>query len=84
MHHIWQPIPGEFDDYISHPKGNDYRSLHTSVIGPHDKAVEIQIHTREMHDHAEYRIAAHWRYKEVGPSNADYEAKIAWMRQLLE
>jgi GTP pyrophosphokinase len=84
VHHIWQPIPGEFDDYISHPKGNDYRSLHTAVIGPDDKAVEVQIRTFDMHEHAEHGVAAHWRYKEGGKSNAQYEAKIAWIRQLLD
>lgn len=84
VHHIWQPIPGEFDDYIAHPKGNNYRSLHTAVIGPHDKAVEIQIRTVAMHEHAEYGVAAHWRYKEGGAGNTLYEEKIAWMRQLLD
>lgn len=84
VHHIWQPIPGEFDDYIAHPKGNDYRSLHTAVIGPQDKAVEIQIRTFDMHEHAEYGVAAHWQYKEGGNRNTQYEAKIAWMRQLLD
>lgn len=84
VHHIWQPIPGEFDDYIAHPKGNDYRSLHTAVIGPQDKAVEIQIRTFDMHEHAEYGVAAHWQYKEGGSHTTQYEAKIAWMRQLLD
>lgn len=84
VHHIWQPIPGEFDDYISHPKGNFYRSLHTVVVGPQDKALEVQIRTFEMHEHAEYGVAAHWRYKEGGASDAKYEEKIAWLRQLLD
>lgn len=83
IHHIWQPIPGEFDDYISYPKGNHYRSLHTAVIGPNNKTLEIQIRTFDMHEDAEYGIAAHWRYKEGGDSDKDYEAKIAWIRQLL-
>ncbi len=84
VHHIWQPIPGEFDDYISHPKGNFYRSLHTVVVGPNDKALEVQIRTFEMHEHAEYGVAAHWRYKEGGAGDARYEEKIAWLRQLLD
>ena len=85
VHSRYQPIPKEFDDYIANPKGNNYRSLHTAVIGPEEKSVEIQIRTQEMHDHAELGVAAHWRYKEgsVG-SNSDFERKINWMRQLLE
>lgn len=84
VHNLWQPIPGEFDDYIAHPKGNFYRSLHTAVIGENDKAVEVQIRTVEMHEHAEYGVAAHWRYKEGGQGDARYEEKIAWLRQLLD
>ncbi|MDF0605110.1 bifunctional (p)ppGpp synthetase/guanosine-3',5'-bis(diphosphate) 3'-pyrophosphohydrolase [Neisseriaceae bacterium TC5R-5] len=84
IHGMWQPIPGEFDDYISHPKGNNYRSLHTAVIGPEDKALEVQIRTFEMHEHAEFGVAAHWRYKEGGKGDAIYEEKIAWLRQLLD
>jgi GTP pyrophosphokinase len=84
VHSIWQPIPGEFDDYISHPKSNDYRSLHTAVIGPEDKGVEVQIRTFEMHEHAEFGVAAHWRYKEGGKGDAAYEEKISWLRQLLD
>ncbi|SFZ79490.1 RelA/SpoT family protein [Chitinimonas taiwanensis] len=84
VHNLWQPIPGEFDDYISHPKGNFYRSLHTVVMGPNDKALEVQIRTFEMHEHAEYGVAAHWRYKEGGSGDARYEEKIAWLRQLLD
>ena len=84
VHSRFQPIPKEFDDYIANPKGNNYRSLHTAVIGPEEKSVEIQIRTQEMHDHAELGVAAHWRYKEGGGSNADFERKINWMRQLLE
>ncbi len=84
VHSRFQPIPKEFDDYIANPKGNNYRSLHTAVIGMEEKSVEIQIRTQEMHDHAELGVAAHWRYKEGGDSNADFERKINWMRQLLE
>lgn len=84
VHHLWQPISGEFDDYISHPKGNFYRSLHTAVIGPQDKALEVQIRTFDMHEHAEYGVAAHWRYKEGGQGDSKYEEKIAWLRQLLD
>lgn len=84
IHSIWQPIPGEFDDYISHPKANNYRSLHTAVIGPEDKALEVQIRTFEMHEHAEFGVAAHWRYKEGGKGDAAYEEKISWLRQLLD
>ncbi|HCA26444.1 MAG TPA: GTP pyrophosphokinase, partial [Betaproteobacteria bacterium] len=84
VHSIWQPIPGEFDDYIAHPKGNFYRSLHTAVIGPEDKALEVQIRTDEMHQHAEMGVAAHWRYKEGGKQDARFGKKIAWLRQILE
>ncbi|NDV11606.1 RelA/SpoT family protein [Crenobacter caeni] len=84
IHNMWQPIPGEFDDYISHPKANNYRSLHTAVIGPEDKAVEVQIRTFEMHEHAEFGVAAHWRYKEGGKGDSAYEEKISWLRQLLD
>ncbi|WP_028454436.1 RelA/SpoT family protein [Chitinilyticum litopenaei] len=84
VHNLWQPIPGEFDDYIAQPKGNNYRSLHTAVIGPEEKAVEIQIRTFDMHEHAEYGVAAHWRYKEGGRGDSGYEEKIAWLRQLLD
>lgn len=83
VHALWQPIPGEFDDYISHPKPNDYRSLHTAVIGPEGKALEVQIRTREMHHHAEFGVAAHWRYKEGARREAGFDEKIAWLRKLL-
>jgi (p)ppGpp synthetase, RelA/SpoT family len=84
VHNLWIPIPKEFDDYIARPKGNDYRSLHTAVIGPEDKVVEVQIRTHEMHRHSEMGVAAHWRYKEGAKRDARYEEKIAWLRQILE
>jgi GTP diphosphokinase / guanosine-3',5'-bis(diphosphate) 3'-diphosphatase len=85
VHSLWTPIPGEFDDYIAKPKENLYRSLHTAVIGPGGKPVEVQIRTREMHQLAEYGIAAHWRYKEPGGRrDPNLEDKINWMRQLME
>jgi GTP pyrophosphokinase len=84
VHTLWQPIPGEFDDYITTPKGNNYQSLHTAVANREGKAVEIQIRTHEMHQHAELGVAAHWRYKEGGPTDPAFDAKIAIMRQLLD
>jgi GTP pyrophosphokinase len=84
VHTLWQPIPGEFDDYITTPKGNSYQSLHTAVANRDGKAVEIQIRTHEMHEHAELGVAAHWRYKEGGPTDPAFDNKIAIMRQLLD
>ncbi|ABM62504.1 RelA/SpoT family protein [Halorhodospira halophila] len=84
VHGLWTPIPREFDDYIATPKENNYRSLHTAVAGPEGKAVEVQIRTHEMHAEAELGIAAHWRYKEGGKQDAEFEQKIAWLRQILE
>jgi GTP pyrophosphokinase len=84
MHSLWPYIPGEFDDYIATPKDNMYRSLHTAVIGPGKLPLEIQIRTREMHEHAELGVASHWRYKEGGRANPAYEQKIVWLRQILE
>jgi len=84
VHNLWQPIPKEFDDYISRPKGNAYQSLHTAVVGPEDKALEVQIRTHDMHRHAELGVAAHWRYKEGGKQDVRFEEKIAWLRQILE
>jgi GTP pyrophosphokinase len=84
VHTLWQPIPGEYDDYITTPKGNSYQSLHTAVANRDGKAVEIQIRTHEMHEHAELGVAAHWRYKEGGPTDPAFDNKIAIMRQLLD
>jgi GTP pyrophosphokinase len=84
VHSLWHHVPHEFDDYIANPKTNNYRSLHTAVIGPEGKPVEVQIRTREMHEHAELGIAAHWRYKEGARYDAGFEQKITWLRQLLE
>ena len=83
IHSLWQPIPGEFDDYIARPKSNNYRSLHTAVTGPKGLALEVQIRTHEMHQHSELGVAAHWRYKEGGKSDNGFDDKIAWLRQLL-
>ena len=84
VHGLWPIIPREFDDYIARPKGNGYRSLHTAVIGPDGKTLEVQIRTEEMHRGAELGVAAHWRYKEGGSGDAAYQARVAWMRKLLE
>ncbi|RDI97638.1 bifunctional (p)ppGpp synthetase/guanosine-3',5'-bis(diphosphate) 3'-pyrophosphohydrolase [Dyella solisilvae] len=84
VHTLWPHLPGEFDDYIARPKGNDYRSLHTAVIGPRGKTLEVQIRTHDMHRVNELGVAAHWRYKEGGSGDSEFEAKIAWMRRLLE
>ncbi len=84
VHNLWSYIPGEFDDYIANPKENDYQSLHTAVVGPEGKTVEIQIRTHDMHRHAELGVAAHWRYKEGGGAPAAFDQKIRFLRQLLE
>jgi len=84
VHDLWPPIDGEFDDYIAHPKSNNYRSLHTAVIGPRGLALEVQIRTHEMHQHSELGVAAHWRYKEGGKTDTRFDEKIAWLRQILE
>jgi GTP pyrophosphokinase len=86
VHNLWHPIPKEFDDYISRPKGNLYQSLHTAVIGPAGRTLEVQIRTEAMHRQAEYGVAAHWHYKEARkPTKAEgvFERKIAWLRELL-
>jgi GTP pyrophosphokinase len=84
VHTLWPPVPSEFDDYIARPKGNHYQSLHTAVVGPEGKTLEVQIRSHDMHAHAEQGVAAHWRYKEGGSGDQSFERKIAWMRQLLE
>ncbi|TGG91097.1 GTP diphosphokinase [Natronospirillum operosum] len=86
VHSTWRNIPKEFDDYIASPKPNGYRSLHTAVIGPEGKVVEIQIRTEQMHEDAELGVCAHWRYKGTDVRNASqgYEDKMAWLRQVLE
>ena len=83
VHNLWTPIPKEFDDYISRPKGNLYQSLHTAVLGPGGKTLEVQIRTEEMHRQAEYGVAAHWQYKEKAKSSQKFDQKVAWLRQLL-
>ncbi|CAK0780422.1 GTP pyrophosphokinase [Gammaproteobacteria bacterium] len=83
VHGLWLPISGEFDDYIAKPKNNLYQSLHTAVVGPEDKTLEVQIRTHDMHHHAELGVAAHWRYKEGNRGDADYDHRIQWLRQFL-
>jgi GTP pyrophosphokinase len=86
IHSLWPPIPGEFDDYIARPKESMYQSLHTAVWALDNKPLEIQIRTHEMHEMAEYGIAAHWRYKEQrgGKRDTRYEQKIAWLRRMMD
>ena len=84
VHSMWQYINGEFDDYIATPKENNYQSIHTAVIGPDGKTIEVQIRTHEMHKQNELGVAAHWRYKEKSIQDANFDGKITWLRQLLE
>ena len=91
VHHIWQPIPKEFDDYIARPKPNGYQSLHTVVMDADNISFEVQVRTHQMHKQAEYGVAAHWRYKEAGKqgyagtvsAKEEYDRRIAWARQLI-
>ncbi|WP_295871390.1 GTP diphosphokinase [uncultured Zhongshania sp.] len=87
VHGLWRNIPNEFDDYIANPKENGYRSLHTAVIGPDGKVLEIQIRTRTMHDEAEFGVCSHWMYKGTdrgAKTTNSYDEKIAWLRQVLD
>ena len=85
VHNLWRPIPVEFDDYIASPKDNFYQSLHTAVLDARGKTLEVQIRTRDMHEHAEYGIAAHWRYKEgVRENDREYERRVSFLRRLME
>ncbi len=84
VHSLWRPIPGQFDDYIAMPKNNFYQSLHTAVVALEGKPLEVQIRTHEMHNVSEIGIAAHWRYKEGSKSDRAYDAKLAWVRQLMD
>ncbi|HLF90619.1 MAG TPA: RelA/SpoT family protein, partial [Anaerolineales bacterium] len=84
VHNLWRPIPGEFDDYIGVPKDNFYRSLHTTVLYDDGKHLEFQIRTIEMHQEAEYGIAAHWRYKEGKPQDQEYQKRVSYIRQMIQ
>ncbi len=86
VHNLWSHIPKEFDDYIATPKRNGYQSLHTAVIGPAGRTLEIQIRTHAMHEDAEYGVCSHWRYKGTDDANSErsYEEKIEWLRQVLQ
>jgi GTP pyrophosphokinase len=84
IHTHWRPVPGEFDDYIAAPKDNFYQSLHTAVLFDDGKPLEVQIRTKEMHENAEYGIAAHWLYKEGRPQDKEFERRVVWLRQLMD
>jgi len=84
VHSLWHPLPGQFDDYIASPKESMYQSLHTTVLCLDTKPLEIQIRTREMHQLAEYGVAAHWRYKEGVKKDTKFDSKVAWLRQLID
>ena len=84
VHGRWPYLDGEFDDYIANPKENGYQSLHTAVLGPGNVPLEVQIRTTAMHDQAELGVAAHWRYKEAGKAAVNMDARVRWLRQLLE
>jgi len=93
VHGAWPPVPGEFDDYVARPKGNQYRSLHTAVVGPGERPLEVQIRSHDMHEHAELGVAAHWRYKSSatvpdGAARSDgrvaLDARLDWLRSVLE
>jgi GTP pyrophosphokinase len=84
IHTLWRPVPGEFDDYIAASKDNLYQSLHTAVVGPSGKTIEVQIKTYNMHQNAELGVAAHWRYKENAKLDPSFDAKVSWLRSLMD
>jgi guanosine-3',5'-bis(diphosphate) 3'-pyrophosphohydrolase len=84
IHALWRPLPGQFDDYIANPKESMYQSLHTTVLALGGQPLEIQIRSYDMHQVAEYGVAAHWRYKEGRRADQEFDAKVAWLRQLMD